>query len=97
LGLAKGHVWKWFKMYLWRPVLLERNLSDEGKLRMLRMCVLEKVKYQNTSDRTMRRFIRNGVFELKRNEKMGSGGVGSAGTSPQMNTPAPKCEVARAA
>lgn len=69
MTLSKGRVWKWFHVNLWRTILMESGLSNDGKLKVLRECVLEKLKYQNMGEKGMRSFIETEVIMLKNEEK----------------------------
>lgn len=70
MRLCGGKVWKWFYVELWRRILIDNRLSDEEKSSVMRMCVLEKVKYGNMGYKTMKRFIEQKVFELKKGGKV---------------------------
>lgn len=78
VDLSGGNVWKWFKMYMWKPILLENGLSDEGKMDLMRMCVLEKMKYQNMGDKGLNSFIKNRISTMKLEEKKERGKKGGA-------------------
>lgn len=75
--LSDGNVWKWFKVYLWKPILVESGLSDEGKMVLMRMCVMEKMKYQNMGDKGLLNFIRNKMEWMKKEEKKRNGKGGN--------------------
>ena len=79
MGYSKGKVWKWFKVMLWKPILVESGLSDEGKMKVMRLCVLEKVKYQNMGDKGMKGFVVQMIVKVKGEEKKVRFGVGRAG------------------
>ena len=79
MEISMGKVWKWFKVRLWKPILVESGLSDEGKLKVMRLCVLEKVKYQNMGDKGMKGFVVQMIVKVKGEEKKVRFGVGRAG------------------
>ena len=79
MGYSNGKVWKWFKVMLWKPILVESGLSDDGKLKVMRLCVLEKVKYQNMGDKGMKGFVVQMIVKVKGEEKKVRFGVGRAG------------------
>jgi len=69
MKLCNGKVWIWFRVELWRDILLDKGLSDEGKLSVMRLCVLEKVKYNNMGDKTLKRYVEKVMGEVKKEEK----------------------------
>ena len=69
MELCGGKVWKWFGVGNWKEVLVDRGLSDEGKSKMMRLCVLEKVKYNNMGDNTLKRFVKKVMMDVKKEEK----------------------------
>jgi hypothetical protein len=71
MGYSSGKVWKWFKVMLWKPILVESGLSDEGKLNVMRMCIGEKVKYKNMGDKGMKGFVGKMIVEVKLGERKG--------------------------
>lgn len=75
---SNGKVWKWFKVMLWKPILVESGLSDEGKLKVMRLCIGEKVKYNNMGDKGMKGFVEKMIVEVKLGERKGrlNGGKG---------------------
>ena len=78
MGYSNGKVWKWFKVMLWKPILVESGLSDEGKLKVMRLCIGEKVKYKNMGDKGMKGFVDKMIVEVKLGERKGrlNGGKG---------------------
>ena len=78
MGYSNGKVWKWFKVMLWKPILVESGLSDEGKMKVMRLCIGEKVKYKNMGDKGMKGFVEKMIVEVKSGEKKGrlNGGKG---------------------
>lgn len=80
MEISRGKVWKWFKMMLWKPILVESGLSDEGKLEVMRKCVWEKVKYQNMGDKGMKGFVEKMIVEVKNGERKGRLNTGKGGT-----------------
>lgn len=78
MGYSNGKVWKWFKVMLWKPILVESGLSDEGKLKVMRLCIEEKVKYKNMGDKGMKGFVDKMIVEVKLGERKGrlNGGKG---------------------
>jgi hypothetical protein len=75
MRLCGGKVWKWFYVDLWRNILVDNGLSDEGKTKVMRLCVLEKVKYNNMGVKTLRRFLQNSIVEVKKGEKISKNGM----------------------
>ena len=69
MELCGGKVWKWFGVGNWKEVLVDRGLSDGGKLKVMRLCVLEKVKYNNMGDNTLKRFVKKVMMDVKKEEK----------------------------
>ena len=79
MGYSNGKVWKWFKVMLWKPILVESGLSDEGKLKVMRLCIGEKVKYKNMGDKGMKGFVEKMIVEVKSGEKKGRLNRGKGG------------------
>ena len=79
MGYSNGKVWKWFKVMLWKPILVESGLSDEGKLKVMRLCIGEKVKYKNMGDRGMKGFVDRMIVEVKLGERKGRLNRGKGG------------------
>ena len=69
LAGGEPHVWEWFKMYLWNPILTASTLSDEGKLSVMRKCVKEKILHPNAEDKGMNRLIHSALDVVKEKEK----------------------------
>ena len=79
LGYSNGKVWKWFKVMLWKPILVESGLSDAGKMKVMRLCIGEKVKYKNMGDKGMKGFVEKMIVEVKSGEKKGRLNRGKGG------------------
>ena len=79
MGYSNGKVWKWFKVMLWKPILVESGLSDEGKLKVMRLCIGEKVKYKNMGDKGMKGFVDKMIVEVKLRERKGRLNRGKGG------------------
>lgn len=79
MGYSNGKVWKWFKVMLWKPILVESGLSDEGKLKVMRLCIGEKVKYKNMGDKGMKGFVDKMIVEVKLGERKGRMNGGKRG------------------
>ena len=77
MGYSNGKVWKWFKVMLWKPILVESGLSDDGKLKVMRLCIGEKVKYKNMGDKGMKGFVEKMILEVKKGEKKGRVNTGN--------------------
>ncbi len=63
--MSNGKVWGWFRMGSWKRVLLESGLSDEDRIHLMRLCVKEKVKYQNMGEKGLKNFISGKITDLK--------------------------------
>ena len=79
MRVCGGKVWKWFYVDLWRRILIDNRLSDEGKTKVMRMCVLEKVKNGSMSYKRMKRCKEEKVMEVKGGKKKEREGVGEEG------------------
>ena len=88
MGYSNGKVWKWFKVMLWKPILVESGLSDDGKLKVMRLCIGEKVKYKNMGDKGMKGFVEKMIVEVKKGEKKGRVNTGNGKGGGGMEDPA---------